>query len=82
MLATDISPQHEDRGSGADSAGAPAWSSPFAAANLRLAEQQHDIETDGDDDDQPLVEDVGRVEVRLSRTGRADLWAHRRAHCC
>ena len=39
---------------------APAWSSPFAAANLREAGQDEADE----DDDEPLVEEVRRIEVR------------------
>jgi len=79
MPATDVSPQHllKESGGSAPSPVVPAWSSPFAAANLRLAEQQHQTDTeDDDDDDAPLVEDVGRIEVRLSRICRAHICAY------
>ena len=63
---SDALPEHSsnEQAGGAQPQPVPPWSSPFAATNLRLADQ-HESETDPDDDE-PLVREVARVEVWLS----------------
>ena len=66
VAAGDVSPQEltgDPVGGTLQPQAVPASSSPFAAANVRLAERQHETETDGDDDE-PLVEDTGRIQVQ------------------